>query len=67
MLSQKVNLAKKINFKTDLSKQFPNPEAQQIRDNTDINVMALDKRLDTPNEQGEVTCDGRTLEGQAAA
>lgn len=67
MLSQKVNLAKNINFKTDLSKQFPNPEAQQVRDNTDINVMALDKRLNIHNEQGEVTHDGSKHEGQAVA
>lgn len=49
-LSQKVNLAKKINFKTDLSKQFPNSKAQQIRDSTDINMMALDKRLHIHSE-----------------
>lgn len=55
-----------MNFKTDLSKQSSNPEAQ-VRDNTDINVMALDRRLNIHNDQGEVTHDGSTHEGQPVA
>lgn len=66
-LSQIVNLEKKINFQTGLFKQFPNPEAQQNRDNADISVTALDKRLNIHNEQGEVTHDGSTHESQTAA